>query len=417
MSATLTAKPFGASGVRLLFSAARGSTLELRLPHDGAEWQPHGEPLVDDEGVVVMKSLDGGAQPRLASWRLRPADGSAAGEGVLLPSRAQQAAATAAKGASVVELDDAEMAYNVLQWFGTIVVDGRPQASTRLCESTVCLDASAAAALPLKDDAVAIELSPEVAAVVAGRVRRSVRTITVRALEALRALHPWLFCEGGGEGGGTAQRRPVTPNLIDGTLLVGHQGHALRCEAWAPLLGLGGVLNLAAERVDPRPARDALAALRGAAHADEHCLEVRAPSDGAPLTDGVGDGARLREVLPAACAAIAAAIAAAAPHGRVFVHCQQGRSRAGSVAVAHLLTTHPSWTLHDALRFLAARRPEAEIAHDYIEALEAWAVGELGRAPSLPRCRAELSQHLRPPPLGGGGGAAAAGAGREAPAG
>ena len=68
MPTTLTVKPFGASGVRLLFSAGRGSTLELRLPHDGAEWQPHGEPLVDDEGVVVVKSLDGGAPSPWTSY-------------------------------------------------------------------------------------------------------------------------------------------------------------------------------------------------------------------------------------------------------------------------------------------------------------------------------------------------------------
>ena len=55
------------------------------------------------------------------------------------------------------------------------------------------------------------------------------------------------------------------------------------------LTGLGGVLNLAAERVDPQPARAALVELSGSA---EHYHEVRCASDGAPLTDGQGDGHR-----------------------------------------------------------------------------------------------------------------------------
>ena len=81
-------------------------------------------------------------------------------------------------------------------------------------------------------------------------------------------------------------------------------------------------------------------------------------------------------------------------------HAQQGRSRAGSVAVAWLLRAHPGWSLRDALGFLAARRPETELNDEYIEALERWAVAELGRAPSLARCREELETHIRPPPGG-----------------
>ena len=45
-----------------------------------------------------------------------------------------------------------------------------------------------------------------------------------------------------------------------------------------------------------------------------------------------------------------------------------------------------------------AEWPETEIATFYAEALEAWAVDELGRAPSLPRLHAEVPRQLRPPP-------------------
>ena len=75
------------------------------------------------------------------------------------------------------------------------------------------------------------------------------------------------------------------------------------------------------------------------------------------------------------------------------------RSRAGSLATAHLLATHEGWSLYDAVAFLAARRPETEIQRSYIDALEAWAVGTLGRPPSLDRIRQELPKQLRPDPL------------------
>lgn len=125
-------------------------------------------------------------------------------------------------------------------------------------------------------------------------------------------------------------------------------------------------------------------------------VELRC-KDGKPMTDKPGDGQRLLEALPAALDAIRKGTS-----GRrlVFVHCQQGRSRAGSIATAHLLATHAQWTLYDAVAFLAARRPETEISEDYIHALEQWAVGKLGRAPSLPRIRAELPRQIRPSPRG-----------------
>ena len=114
-----------------------------------------------------------------------------------------------------------------------------------------------------------------------------------------------------------------------------------------------------------------------------------------PLTDKPGDGARLIETLPAALGAIADGIAS----GRLaFLHCQQGRSRAGSLATAHLLATHPEWSLLDAVRFLAARRPETEIAEEYAVALEQWALSTLGRPPSLPMLREELPRQIRAPP-------------------
>ena len=110
------------------------------------------------------------------------------------------------------------------------------------------------------------------------------------------------------------------------------------------------MLNLAAEKVDPAPAREALRAARalraneaGASNGNgdgdgggdgggdgdgdgarsSHYHELRC-ADGAPLTDGPGDGSRLLAVLPTAIAMITAA-----QRGRggetlpVFLHCQQ----------------------------------------------------------------------------------------------
>ena len=78
--------------------------------------------------------------------------------------------------------------------------------------------------------------------------------LTATALADLCAQHPYLCSEGGTE------RRPVLPNLIDGNLYVGHQGHALCIAEWAHLVPLGGVFNLAADHVDIGPARAVTAA-------------------------------------------------------------------------------------------------------------------------------------------------------------
>ena len=113
-----------------------------------------------------------------------------------------------------------------------------------------------------------------------GRVRRSVYDLSEAAAAALCEAHPYLSGESGDE------RRPVLPNLIDATLLVGHQGHALSghlgvgrpgcmltsrasptngrhalcISEWAGLMTLGGVVNLAPEKVDGTAARAAVAA-------------------------------------------------------------------------------------------------------------------------------------------------------------
>ena len=53
-------------------------------------------------------------------------------------------------------------------------------------------------------------------------------SVAPSALEALLADHPALAS--------SAPHRPVLPNLVDGSLLIGHQGHALKLPEWAPLL-------------------------------------------------------------------------------------------------------------------------------------------------------------------------------------
>ena len=385
---TLTAKPFGKDGVRLVYaSAVPGVTvLEVRSAAaaeqgDATAWHAHGDVLPAADGVVVIKEATAtSGLPRTAEWRLRNGEAEATMP-ISLARPASTLATTAGSsgnGATVLVLDNVELAYNVLQWFGTVAIDLRAMAASRLRESVIIDDAPAAAALPLKDDAVCIGASAApneheraLLDAVTHRVRRTVYLLSDGAFAALCAAHPYLCGETG------AERRPVLPNLVGGSMLVGHQGHALCIADWAPLVPLGGVVNLAPEHVNPAPAREVVTA---ATSSGRECMlvEVRC-ADGGQLTDKPGDGERLLEVLPATLAAMAAAAA----HGPVFVHCQQGRSRAGSLATAHLLSTHADWSLYDALSFLAARRPETEIQQSYIEALERFAVGSLCRPPSL----------------------------------
>ena len=400
----LKVKPFGKDGVRLLFTGGGdGCLLEVHTAGDAEDqsasaWTVHTE-ASEEEGTVVVKG--GGvasvASVREAAWRLRRGDACSDTVRFAVPA----ASAPSADSLSpVLELDDAELAFNVLQWFGTIVVDCRPDdVSPQLRESLRLHDAAAVAALPPKDDAIAIGASAEVLEALARRVRRAVYVLSEEALRDLCARYPALACADATDP--AAARRPVLPNLVDGALLVGHQGHALCIADWESHVPLGCVLNLAAEHVDPQPARDAATAAAtrrgdgGTSGGAWNVIEVRCPSDGMPLTDKPGDGARLIEALPAALDAIADGIAS----GRLaFLHCQQGRSRAGSIATAHLLATHPEWSLLDAVRFLAARRPETEIAEDYAVALEQWAISTLGRPPSLDMLRKELPRQLRAPP-------------------
>ena len=94
------------------------------------------------------------------------------------------------------------------------------------------------------------------------------------------------------------------------------------------------------------------------------------------------------------------------PEGRA-TRCSRGtpsgRSSTRSASQAGpelpLYPRHPEWSLLDALRFLAARRPEVEIQVSYIEALERWAIETLRRPPSLeqvrPRARARGAARAR----------------------
>ena len=143
--------------------------------------------------------------------------------------------------------------------------------------------------------------------------------------------------------------------------------HATRMADWAPGLKCVCVVNCAGDKV--RSTRDLLPV----EHRQRGHHHVRVPSDGRPLTDGAGDGGQLLQVLrdpKGPLHTLEAMKRDGPPGGRAFVHCQQGRSRTGSLAVADLLKAHPGWTLFDAVAYLAARRPEVEINHDYIEALE-----------------------------------------------
>ena len=196
-------------------------------------------------------------------------------------------------------------------------------------------------------------------------------------LHRVRVLGAW------GRGACVAAPMGIPDNYRDGAQTI-PQGHALKLAEWASAMGVAGVINLAPDEVSSLP--DVLPP-----HLRHLYVDVR-HSDGKPLTDKPGDGSRLLEVLPT----ILDVMEAAAAHGRVFVHCAQGRSRSGSIAAAHLIQAHSSWSLYDALAFLAARRPEIELLPDYALALEQWAVA-LGRPPSIERVADALPRQLRGP--------------------
>lgn len=465
----LCVKPFGKEGVRLLYAGGgQDCILEVRRPlallhrstneeaenckdmtnaEAAAAWEYHAD-APEAEGVIIIKgSTSAGSAvtqpsssatsgpPRLAAWRLRrgsevsdvaqlakPPSASSSSSG------GSQSAGGPSPAATVSPLDDAELAFNILQWFGTVVIDCRQGATHRLRESILCADVATVASLPTKDDAIVIGAPQDVLDALATRVRRGVHVLSERALHTLCSQHsclaaPCVAAEaaedgssgGSGQGAGgsgrrasfstaaaaaAATRRPVLPNLVDGTLLVGHQGHALCIADWQRHVRLGGVVNLAPEKVDASKAREAALVGEGGDTPAWDVLELKA-ADGLQLTDKPGDGERLLEALPMAIEAIRSG---SGHDGKlVFVHCQQGRSRAGSIATAWLLTAHDSWTLFDAIAFLAARRPETEIFEEYAQALERWAVDSLGRQPSLQRVHTELPRQIRPLPLQKGG--------------
>ena len=392
---SLQVKPFGKNGVRLVYSDAGDDAMLEVCAAEDTVWQLHAS-VTPGDGVLVVKSACIAGPPRAAKWRLQSGASVTEPECLVQVGSACGASKASGTAASRVLLDDLELAFNVLQWFGTVVVDFRsaPPAELRLRESMAVGDVAAAAALPLKDDVLCLGADDAGADnarldAVAGRVRRCVYQLTDAALAALCVAHPCLC-------GAAAERRPVLPNLVGGSLLVGHQGHALCIGDWAPLLPLSLIVNLAPDRVDATAERAVVAA--AAAGGGRACalLEVRC-DDGEQLTDKPADGERLLQVLPGTLAAIADA---AQSGGMAFVHCQQGRSRAGSMAAAHVLATHDGWSLYDALRFLAARRPEVELQQCYLDALERWAVDSLGRPPSVARVREELPRAVRPDPLG-----------------
>ncbi|CAK0881765.1 unnamed protein product [Prorocentrum cordatum] len=260
---------------------------------------------------------------------------------------------------------------------GTVVIDMRPGDEPRLTESLICPDAASLAGLPFRDDAVVVgDLPPASMDVLRGRVSRCVYKVRAEMVRALLAEFPLV-------GGQPSEKRAVLPNIVGARLAVGHQGHASILREWSDALGIVGVLNLAPNKVA----------------SDFSAIEDRARyielfhDDGLPLTDTVGDGHRLSDVLPRILNSIESALQAY-PSGRVFVHCQQGRSRAGSVAVAYMLVSSPGWRLFDAVSFVAARRPELEINASYAEVLEEFALS-LGRQPSLPYAMTELPLHFR----------------------
>eukprot|EP00656_Telonema_subtile_P033165 TRINITY_DN36608_c0_g1_i1.p1 TRINITY_DN36608_c0_g1~~TRINITY_DN36608_c0_g1_i1.p1 ORF type:complete len:262 (+),score=67.73 TRINITY_DN36608_c0_g1_i1:71-856(+) len=241
-----------------------------------------------------------------------------------------------------VALEEAEMGFNVLQWCSTIVVDCRPDDVhvSRLTESIVCPGLHQVAALPFKDDALCIHTPDAIRSVLQKRLFNSLFVVSDKALADLHVQHPWLF---------EPEAPRSMPNMISDDVLLGHQGHAQALHEYQSVLTVAGVINLAGDKV-PCYVEALPEDLRG------QYVDVRHP-DGRPLTDGAGDGGRFTDVLDS----VLQTIERACVHGRVLVHCQQGRSRSAAVVCAWLLKKHASWCLLDALKFVALRRPEIQV--------------------------------------------------------
>lgn len=381
---SLQVKAFGKDGVRLCWSRCdniRGPVVaEVQLCQDWVQAAEDTNPE-NSSGVIVVRELPQGGCPRNSLWRIRTGiEVSAANAALRVPgsNRARQSARQSSQ--QTLADHDIEWAFNILQWYGTVLIDSRQDATDRLAESLVCPGAAALAAVPFRDDALVIgSLSDEAMVVLSGRVNKCIYTIGSAAVPGLLAEFPCLCGE-------PSSKRRVLPNVVCSRLVVGHQGHAVTLPEWSQTLGIVGVVNLASNRVP-----SALAAIANPQHYHEVLHQ-----DGDPLWDvaGILEGKRLLEVLPGILRQISAALEAA-PEGRVFVHCQQGRSRAGSVAVAQLLCWNPTWTLYDAVAFLARRRPEVELNLAYAEALEEFATNELQRDPSLQLLQEKLPAQLR----------------------
>jgi len=446
-SLSLQVKPFGKDGVRLLWSmssrqppcvdatpATSFSSSESCLcvvaevlTENAQDWltveqQAKSLPSQENDGsgVMIIRSLPM-RRPRDCAWRVRCADCGAMSASVfgavLAPSAASASSCAAGRAGCRVEdlssLDGStqvELLFNILQWYGTVVVDCGASTPDRgeegdarrsIAESMVLCGAGvgphAAAALmsiPLRDDAVVFgELEPEALQTLRRRVLRDIRIAPAVAVDGLLDAFPCLE-------GLPGSKRFTLPNIVDQRLVVGHQGHALTLDRWAKTLDIVGVINLAPDRV---------ASLRDAVPCEaENYVEVCVASDGQPLkdTNDSEEEARFFEALPQILASISKAlmprvgeqlgdVAEDRCEGRVFIHCQQGRSRAASVAVGQLLAWHEEWTLYDAVAFLARRRPEVELNVFYAQALERFATTVLGRPSSMQRVKDFLPKHLR----------------------
>ena len=362
----LTGKPFGKDGVRVLYTGgAAGTVLEVsptarQLPPPPLQpaatatrmvtmisrnsrsrrrrRSPRGCTPTRAAGAIIVAGRPpprGARAPRtavapaLCRWQREqrcPARGSVAIGGVFL--------VVAARGllAPIKALDDAELAFNVLQWFGTVA--GPPQWRKRWrghnsSNSTPSRASSAsmgAAGVTNQGRCVAIGAPPDVLNALAAR-RGAVHVLLGQHPRGALRPAPCLpaAAEDSEAAPGTAAavavKRPVLPNLVDGALLVGHQGRALHRTMGCPHTARRG------HQPRRRPRRPDAGAGGG-----EGGGRRRMERDGVEVPTGRADGqARRRgaflEVLPKALDAIRAGTAG----GRlVFIHCQQGARAPGA---------------------------------------------------------------------------------------
>ena len=161
---TLEVKPFGAHGVRLHWSYSGNGPLVAEAEKGG--WVTFAECDAGGKGVLIVKEK--GAQ----SWPWRVRSPTAVSAVAALAARPKALRPTTPVETLGTDAEAVELAFNVLQWYSTVLVDMR-SGGAPLLESLLRPAVAELSALPWRDDALVIgELSAEGLGILQCRVAR-----------------------------------------------------------------------------------------------------------------------------------------------------------------------------------------------------------------------------------------------------